>query len=98
MELYLGADTSAEGGAPYMTSASFALANDKVMTSVAATRAILYTAEPSEVQYSAVMYAYNAEEPVVTPETVFFSTERQRLNTTSTTAACPSNGSPRASW
>ncbi len=35
----------------------------------------LYTAEPSEVQYSAVMYAYNAEEPVVTPETVFFSTE-----------------------
>lgn len=34
----------------------------------------LYTAEPSEVQYSAVMYAYNAEEPVVPPETVFFST------------------------
>ena len=34
----------------------------------------LYTAEPSEVQYNAVMYAYNAEEPVVPPETVFFST------------------------
>lgn len=34
----------------------------------------LYTAEPSEVQYSAVMYAYNAEEHVVPPETVFFST------------------------
>lgn len=34
----------------------------------------LYTAEPSEVQYSAVMYAYNAEERVVPPETVFFST------------------------
>lgn len=34
----------------------------------------LYTAEPSEVQYSAVMYAYNTEEHVVTPETVFFST------------------------
>lgn len=34
----------------------------------------LYTAEPSEVQYSAVMYAYNSEEHVVTPETVFFST------------------------
>ncbi len=35
----------------------------------------LYTAEPSEVQYNAVMYAYNAEEPIVPPETVFFSTE-----------------------
>lgn len=35
----------------------------------------LWTAEPGEVQYSAVMYAYNAEEPVVPPETVFFSTE-----------------------
>lgn len=35
----------------------------------------LYTAEPSEVQYNAVMYAYNAEEPTVPPETVFFSTE-----------------------
>ena len=34
----------------------------------------LYTAEPSEVQYNAVMYAYNAEEPIVPPETVFFST------------------------
>lgn len=34
----------------------------------------LYTAEPSEVQYSAVMYAYNSEERVVPPETVFFST------------------------
>lgn len=34
----------------------------------------LYTAEPSEVQYNAVMYAYNAEERVVPPETVFFST------------------------
>lgn len=34
----------------------------------------LWTAEPGEVQYSAVMYAYNAEEPVVPPETVFFST------------------------
>lgn len=34
----------------------------------------LYTAEPSEVQYNAVMYAYNAEEPVVPSETVFFST------------------------
>ncbi len=34
----------------------------------------LWTAEPGETQYSAVMYAYNAEEPVVPPETVFFST------------------------
>ena len=34
----------------------------------------LYTAEPDETQYSAVMYAYNAEEPIVPPETVFFST------------------------
>ena len=34
----------------------------------------LYTAEPSETQYNAVMYAYNAEEPIVPPETVFFST------------------------
>lgn len=34
----------------------------------------LYTAEPSEVQYNAVMYAYNTEEHVVPPETVFFST------------------------
>ena len=34
----------------------------------------LYTAEPGETQYSAVMYAYNAEEPIDPPETVFFST------------------------
>ena len=34
----------------------------------------LYTAEPDETQYNAVMYAYNAEEPIVPPETVFFST------------------------